>query len=244
MIVVYMRHYLSGILKKSKGFTLIELLIVIAILGILAVAVLSAINPVEQINRGRDTGTQSDAEQLLSAISRFNASQGFFPWQTGAADSANLCTGNTGCSHPTGVKKAANPDFGTAGNPITSGGWTVDNANYDSSAGIGAAGSNVLDVLGSGTGGQQEVQTAYINRITNTGYNFLYVYNRGTAGDSTYVCFKPQSNSFKSVATKRWNNGVACSGTSCTCTGVPADLISADVCDTTGTNANTLYCLP
>ena len=32
-----------------KGFTLIELLIVISILGILAVAVLSAINPVEQL---------------------------------------------------------------------------------------------------------------------------------------------------------------------------------------------------
>ena len=50
-------------LKLQLGFTMIELLIVITILGILAVAVLSAINPIEQINRGRDTGRQSDAEQ-------------------------------------------------------------------------------------------------------------------------------------------------------------------------------------
>ena len=66
--------------KIQKGFTLIELLIVIAILGVLAAAVLSAINPVEQINRGRDTGSLSDAEQLQSAISRFNAAQGYLPW--------------------------------------------------------------------------------------------------------------------------------------------------------------------
>ena len=66
--------------KIQRGFTLIELLIVIAILGVLAAAVLSAINPVEQINRGRDTGSLSDAEQLQSAISRFNAAQGYLPW--------------------------------------------------------------------------------------------------------------------------------------------------------------------
>lgn len=64
----------------TKGFTLIELLIVIAVLGILAVAVLSAINPIEQINRSRDTGSRSDAEQLISAIDRFYASKGYYPW--------------------------------------------------------------------------------------------------------------------------------------------------------------------
>lgn len=76
-----MRNYLS------KGFTLIELLIVIAVLGILAVAVLSAINPIEQINRSRDTGSQSDAEQLISAIDRYYATQNaLYPWQTTSTD--------------------------------------------------------------------------------------------------------------------------------------------------------------
>lgn len=65
----------------KRGFTLIELLIVIAVLGILAVAVLSAINPIEQINRSRDTGSRSDAEQLLGGIDRFYASQGYYPWK-------------------------------------------------------------------------------------------------------------------------------------------------------------------
>lgn len=67
---------------------MIELLIVIAVLGVLAVAVLSAINPIEQINRGRDTGSRSDAEQLLSAIDRYNASQNIWPWQDDTDDSA------------------------------------------------------------------------------------------------------------------------------------------------------------
>ena len=60
---------------------MIELLIVIAVLGILAVAVLSAINPIEQINRSRDTGGRSDAEQLIGAVDRFYANNGYYPWQ-------------------------------------------------------------------------------------------------------------------------------------------------------------------
>jgi len=72
-------------MKSARhGFTLIELLIVIAVLGILAVAVLAAINPIEQINRSKDTGSRSDSEQLIGAIDRYYASRGFYPWQTGA----------------------------------------------------------------------------------------------------------------------------------------------------------------
>ena len=74
--------------KLRTGFTMIELLIVIAVLGVLAVAVLSAINPIEQINRGRDTGSRSDAEQLLSATDRFYTSMGYYPWAEDA-DSVN-----------------------------------------------------------------------------------------------------------------------------------------------------------
>lgn len=68
----------------KKGFTMIELLIVIAVLGVLAVAVLSAINPIEQINRGKDTGSRSDAEQLLGASDRFYSASGYYPWMLNA----------------------------------------------------------------------------------------------------------------------------------------------------------------
>jgi prepilin-type N-terminal cleavage/methylation domain-containing protein len=93
----------------KKGFTLIELLIVIAVLGILAIAVISAINPIEQINRSRDTGSRSDSEQLIGAIDRYYATQGYYPWQTGATDVAGITldwvgvTGTWADSDGTGV---------------------------------------------------------------------------------------------------------------------------------------------
>lgn len=62
-----------------KGFTLIELLIVIAILGILAVAVLSAINPVEQIRKANDSRRKSNAAELLNALERYFTTYGSYP---------------------------------------------------------------------------------------------------------------------------------------------------------------------
>lgn len=55
----------------KKGFTLIELLIVMAILGVLAVVVLVAINPAEQLRRARDAGRVSGVQQIGRAISAF-----------------------------------------------------------------------------------------------------------------------------------------------------------------------------
>lgn len=176
--------------KTAQGFTLIELLIVIAVLGILAVAVLSAINPIEQINRSRDTGGRSDAEQLLSAIDRFYASQGYYPWKT-APD------------------KPAKTDIQD---------WSaVDNTNWSDGT------TPVLSKLSeAGTG---ELKASFVNRITGSGYNTLYVYNRGNQGDTTYVCFAPKSASFN---TEAWNRcGQATDGT-----GLPADLqpIASTIC--------------
>ena len=93
----------------TKGFTMIELLIVIAVLGVLAVAVLATINPIEQINRGRDTGSRGDTEQLLSAIDRYNANKGLWPWQDGAQDDPVLAWGQVTSSYP------ASPNCSTIG---------------------------------------------------------------------------------------------------------------------------------
>lgn len=64
------------------GFTLVELLIVIALLGVLAAAVLAAINPLEQANRARDAKYKSDSSQLLAAVDRYFVSKDEFPWMT------------------------------------------------------------------------------------------------------------------------------------------------------------------
>lgn len=55
----------------KKGFTLIELLIVIAILGTLAVVVLLALNPVQQLARTRDAGRKSGVTQLGHAVEAY-----------------------------------------------------------------------------------------------------------------------------------------------------------------------------
>jgi len=162
--------------KKTAGFTMIELLIVIAILGILAVAVLSAINPVEQINRGRDTGSRSDAEQLISAIDRYNAFQGYYPWQNGSSDDAYEVAWITD--------------------------WDGDGIfmNNDSTC-------EVKDLLGAGNDiscvGSNELKVTFFSRIHGAGYNYLKVYHGPNASDSTYVCFEPKSDAFKTEAATR-----------------------------------------
>jgi prepilin-type N-terminal cleavage/methylation domain-containing protein len=65
--------------KNGAGFTLIELLIVVAIIGILAAALLIAINPIEQINKARDGGAVSKGKEFINACERYYASYADYP---------------------------------------------------------------------------------------------------------------------------------------------------------------------
>ncbi len=62
--------------KIKRGFTLIELLIVIALLGALAVALLAALDPLEQIKKGTDTGIRNTVGEIQSSMVRYTALQG------------------------------------------------------------------------------------------------------------------------------------------------------------------------
>jgi len=77
---------ISKRLRFMAGFTMVELMIVIAIIGIISVAVLSAINPLEQINKGKDTRYRSDASELLSALERYYANEEEYPWGVASAN--------------------------------------------------------------------------------------------------------------------------------------------------------------
>jgi prepilin-type N-terminal cleavage/methylation domain-containing protein len=172
--------------RQQMAFTMIELLIVIAILGILAVAVLAAINPIEQINRGRDTGSRSDAEQLLSAIDRFYAYKGYYPWTTNPNDESLLVW--------RGV--AGDAQISYVGGSIEA---------WDDGA---TSPCYVLDKIANGNAdgscvGTNEVKRSFVDKIIQSDYNHLYVYFSGDAGDSLYVCFKPQSGAMQEEAATR-----------------------------------------
>lgn len=63
----------------SQGFTLIELLVVIAIVGLLTAAVLYAINPFHQIQKGRDTTRKANLESIRSALELYRSDVGQYP---------------------------------------------------------------------------------------------------------------------------------------------------------------------
>ena len=51
--------------------------------------------------------------------------------------------------------------------------------------------------------GTDEVKAAYVNRLTSESSNALYVGYTEDTGNSVYVCFNPQSGSFKKEADDR-----------------------------------------
>ena len=62
--------------KIFKGFTLIELLIVIAILGILAAAVLVAINPGKRTRQAQDAQRKNDIGALATELQAYYTAPG------------------------------------------------------------------------------------------------------------------------------------------------------------------------
>ena len=78
----------------QKAFTLVELLIVIAIIGILAVGILIALDPVEQTRKATDANTLSTAGEVKDAVTRHFVSRTCWPWQTLAG---GVCSNAAGC---------------------------------------------------------------------------------------------------------------------------------------------------
>ncbi len=63
----------------KKGFTLVELLVVIAIVGVLAAAILVAINPAERIAEARDSQTKQDIGSIATGLTTYFTRNSLYP---------------------------------------------------------------------------------------------------------------------------------------------------------------------
>ncbi len=179
-------------IKSSLGFTLVELLIVIALLGIIALIVIAAINPIEQANRARDTGMRADGAQLLSAIDRYFAIRQDFPWVTQST---------TGASNDDafGYVSAGTYTVGLCAD----GGLGVDNCD--------ANGVLIVD---------EELKPEFRNRkfidahvATPQDIQDLLVLGKEDQVQSAYVCYIPMSKSNRTEACDESNVWTALTGT-------------------------------
>lgn len=170
----------------NAGFTMIELLVVIAVIGVLAVAVLSSINPIEQINKGRDTGHRSDAAQLINAIDRYYAIHEIYPWND--AQYNTLITTNQLATtiFPGGTE----PNCATSTNTGTVPGTFCKITS--------AAAVPWLTALTD----TAEVKEGFTQRLSNPKPGGeLWLYKAVTSNATMYACFGPASKAFQKEAT-------------------------------------------
>lgn len=188
-----------NLLLASAGFTMIELLVVIAVIGVLAVAVLSSINPIEQINKGRDTRTRSDAAQLINAIDRYYAIHEEYPWNvtsdTYTAPAALLNLPNAAISF-IGAGSTLETEQGMS---VTYSDWTW------------------VDVLVT----TAEVKEGFTNRLKDD--NKLFIGKSDGYNETMYACFMPTSKAFVQEASDN------CTGTNPTTTSPIATVAVCDI---------------
>lgn len=156
-------------LKSIKGFTLVELLIVIGLLGAIALIVISAINPIEQSNRARDTRFKADGGQLISAVDRYFAAKSEFPWMTSGV------SGTYTTDSAFGFMTASSEDVGICGANCNTDGTLLTsdelktefrNRDFIKKGATGTADQKIM--IGKATGASSSVYACFIPLAKST----------------------------------------------------------------------------
>lgn len=119
-------------MKNNKGFTLIEMLVVIAVIGILSAATLTALGPAR--NKAKDTRIISALNQTKSiAETLYDGTTGTYPSTvvTGGTPFATLTAdvlSNGGIL--TIIRSTGNVGFAASSVLISGGAYCVDSAGY------------------------------------------------------------------------------------------------------------------
>ena len=188
--------------NKEAGFTLIELLIVIAIIAILSVVVILALNPAELLKQARDSNRISDMSTLKNALSLYVADG-----LTAISPSYTLCyvsTGTTpGANCGSGFSTAYTTTTSTGARTVAGSGWIQVNFSAISSG--SPIPQEPIDPINNAT-------NFYGFAATSTSYGFKLVTNMestkyanggnsdventdgGTGGASSSVLFESGSN--------------------------------------------------
>lgn len=215
-----MKFRLPSVVSQA-GFTMIELLVVIAVIGVLAVAVLSSINPIEQINKGRDTRSRSDAAQLINALDRYFSIHEVYPWDIESIG------GLLGDYTPVPSDRVYSDSF-------------VFNEADETLPSAWAWLDPLVDTA--------EVKSSFVQRIAKpgTGANALpdyYINKPNTTNATVYVCFKPSSNAFQDEANKRCDTDTAFTDEMADAGGM--GVVCPTGCETNTSDAIVCYiCLP
>lgn len=170
---------------------MVELLIVISLIGVLAVAVLAAINPIEQANRARDAKYKADSSQLVAGIERYFVATEEFPWQTktpATYTSSDIAyafgsakDGNVGICNTSGT--CATAGSANDGNLITKNELKPEFRNRD-----------------------------FVTAEDNEWANLIYVGKNTGSGENVYVCYVPKSKSERAKATRTLAVGALVTG--------------------------------
>ena len=103
--------------------------------------------------------------------------------------------------------------------------------------GVSGCNQNTTCALANLTSTTTELKSSFKTRLQDTNNTKIYAHNIGTTGSSTYLCFKPKSQTFAKVASARCIAGLPSDAPSSSTQACPTG------CSVAGTDS-CFYCIP